>query len=267
MTDHQSHSRDDSSREWFEEWFNHPLYLKVYHHRDEQEASLCVRTILGLTGLDPTQQPPHSILDIACGAGRHALAFARTGLDVTANDLSPFLLDRASKQAAATGIEMEFSQQDMRTIRFDRRFVLVAQLFSSFGYFETAEEDRQVIASVAALLQPDGWYVLDLINPAQLKRQFAPRTERNAGTLSIIEERTLSESHVTKRITLREESGKEHSFSESVRLYSLDEVVVLLESGGFAVERVVGDYDGGPFDAATSPRMMLLCRLKSRRHS
>lgn len=260
MNDCQSHSRGDQSREWFEEWFDHPLYLKVYHHRDAEEADRCVRTILALTGIDPARQPAPSVLDVACGAGRHAHAFARAGLSVTANDLSPFLLDQARELAATENLELEFSRQDMRTIRFERRFDLAAQLFSSFGYFETDREDRQVIASVAALLQPSGWYVLDLINPAQLKHNFKLRTERNAGTLSIIEERTLSESHVTKRITLCEADGKEHSFSESVRLYSLGEATALLESGGFTVEREVGDYDGGPFDAAVSPRMMLLAR-------
>lgn len=260
MSDHLTHSRDKNAREWFEEWFDHPLYLKVYHHRDAEEADRCVRTILALTGIDPARLPAPSVLDVACGAGRHAHAFARAGLSVTANDLSPFLLDQAKKQAAAEGIDLEFSRQDMRAIRFERRFDLVAQLFSSFGYFDTDQEDCEVIASIAALLQPGGWYVLDLINPAQLKHNFKPRTERNAGTLSIIEERTLSESHVTKRITLCEESGKEHSFSESVRLYSLDDAVALLESGGLQVERVIGDYDGGPFDATSSPRMMLLCR-------
>ena len=179
---------------------------------------------------------------------------------MTANDLSPFLLDQARELATEECLDIGFSRQDMRTIRFDRRFDLVAQLFSSFGYFDTDEEDRAVIKSIAALIEPDGWYVLDLINPSQLKRNFAPRTERNAGTLSITEERTLSERHVTKKITLQEENGKEHSFSESVRLYSLDDATALLESGGFHIERIIGDYEGSAFDAATSPRMMLLAR-------
>ncbi|UWX58500.1 class I SAM-dependent methyltransferase [Chlorobaculum sp. MV4-Y] len=261
MSDHQSHSREENAREWFEEWFDHPLYLKVYHHRDAEEAERCVRTILDLTGIDPAEQPPHSILDIACGAGRHALSFARTGLRVTANDLSPYLLGQAREQATTEGIEMEFSRQDMRTIRFERQFDLIAQLFSSFGYFETDQEDRDVIANISSLLSPGGWYVLDLINPAQLKSQFTPRTERNSASLSIIEERTLSERHVTKRITLHEANGREHSFTESVRIYSPAEAIALLESGGFAVERMVGDYEGSTFDEATSPRMMLLARL------
>lgn len=260
MSDHQCHSRDDNAREWFEEWFDHPLYLKVYHHRDAEEADRCVRTILDLTGIDPAQHPTPSVLDVACGAGRHAISFARAGMRVTANDLSPFLLDQSREQAATEEIEMEFSQQDMRTIRFEHQFDLVAQLFSSFGYFETDREDREVIAAISKLLNPGGWYVLDLINPAQLNHHFKPRTERNAGTLSIIEERTLSESHVTKRITLCDEHGKEHAFTESVRLFSPDKATDLLESGGFRVKRIIGDYDGSAFDEASSPRMMLFAR-------
>jgi hypothetical protein len=100
-------------------------------------------------------------------ADRHSIAFARAGLDVTANDLSPFLLDQTRELATAEGLDSEFNRQDMRTIHVD----LVAQLFSSFGYFDSDDEER-----------------------------------------------TLSERHVTKKITLKEENGNEHSFSESVQL-------------------------------------------------
>ena len=259
MSDHQTHSRDNETREWFEEWFDHPLYLEVYQHRDQQEAARCVRTILSLTGLETTHSSA-SMLDIACGAGRHAVEFARSGLTVTANDLSAFLLDQACDLAREEGVEIDFSRQDMRSIRFDRQFDLVTQLFSSFGYFETDEEDRDILGHVFSMLRPGGWYVLDLLNPEHLKRNFVPRTERSNGGLRITEERTLSEHHVTKHLTLTEENGKSHSFTESVRFFTPDEAIELLESTGFSLERIIGDYEGSTFEAATSPRMMLLAR-------
>lgn len=259
MTDTQTHSRDEQPREWFESWFDHPLYLQVYNHRDEAEASRCAAAILRLTGLESANDNLQ-VLDVACGAGRHALAFARTGLRVTANDLSPFLLNRARELAASEGLSMEFSLQDMRSIGFDHHFSLIVQLFSSFGYFESESEDRAVIAHVARLLGPDGWYVLDLINPHHLRSNFVERTERCAETLSITEERTLTDRLVCKRITLQEKDGREHSFTESVRLYTREEAVGLLASEGFRVEKIVGDYEGNPFDEAVSPRMMLLAR-------
>ncbi|HHE32228.1 MAG TPA: class I SAM-dependent methyltransferase [Chlorobaculum parvum] len=259
MSDHQTHSRGNETREWFEEWFDHPLYLKVYQHRNQQEAARCVQTILSLTGLAATN-PPASMLDIACGAGRHAVEFARSGLTVTANDLSAFLLNQARDLAKNEKLQITFSRQDMRKVRFDRQFELVTQLFSSFGYFETDQEDRDILANVFSLLRPGGWYVLDLLNPDHLKRNFVPRTERRSGTLQITEERTLSERKVTKRLILTEENGKSHAFTESVRFFTPDEATGLLESEGFIVERMIGDYEGRAFDAATSPRMMLIAR-------
>lgn len=259
MTDKRSHSREQASREWFEDWFNHPLYLQVYSHRDTAEAALCVDTILNITGFDNSPSGV-SVLDIACGAGRHAFAFARKGFQVTANDLSSFLLDTANDTACKEGLCIEFSGCDMRSISLGRRFDLVVQLFSSFGYFETDEEDRQVIRNVAAMLRSGGWYVLDLINPAWLRDHFVRENEKRAGELVITEKRNLSDSRVVKTITIRDHTGHELSFSESVRLFSPEEITSLLQQEGFVVERLAGDYRGGDFDAGTSPRMLLFAR-------
>jgi 2-polyprenyl-3-methyl-5-hydroxy-6-metoxy-1,4-benzoquinol methylase len=261
MTDHRSPSRDNASREWFEDWFSHPLYLKVYHHRDNAEADLCVETILGITGTRPHNNS--SVLDIACGAGRHALAFARHGFRVTANDLSGFLLGEAEKEAGKEGLDLELSCCDMRSINLDRRFDLIVQLFSSFGYFETDEEDRSVIRNVSGMLKPGGWYVLDLINPEHLRKHIVPRTEKSIETLSITEERVLTDRNVSKTITIRDGVGDECSFSESVRLFSPVEISALLESENLEVKLLAGDYRGSGFDAGTSPRMILFARKKT----
>jgi SAM-dependent methyltransferase len=183
------------------------------------------------------------------------------GLRVTANDLSPFLLGQAEEMARKEGLSVEFSLQDMRTITFERQFDLIVQLFSSFGYFDSDKDDHDIISNITRLLRPDGWYVLDLLNQHYLRNHFIPYTERKAGALSITEERTLTERHVVKKLTLHEANGHEHSFTESVRLYTPEEAVRLLESGGLNVVRIVGDYNGGAFDASNSPRMMLFARL------
>jgi 2-polyprenyl-3-methyl-5-hydroxy-6-metoxy-1,4-benzoquinol methylase len=262
MNDQRPLSRDEASREWFEDWFNHPLYLKVYSHRDDSEANLCVETILRITGFDHAQEQV-SVLDIACGAGRHAFAFARRGLHVTANDLSRFLLGTAENEAIKEELPITFSGCDMRAINLDRQFDLVVQLFSSFGYFETDAEDRTVVRNVKTMLSQDGWYVLDLLNPSWLRRHFVPRTEKTAGELSIIEERTLSSDRVVKRIDIRDADGHELSFTESMRLFSPERISGLLESEGLEVIRIAGDYRGSDFDEAVSPRMVIFSRKRS----
>lgn len=261
MTDPRSSCPEEASREWFEDWFNHPLYLQVYSHRDAAEAALCVETILRLTSLDHAPAGI-SVLDIACGAGRHAFEFARKGMLVTANDLSRFLLETATDEACKQGLCIEFSGCDMRTLQLERHYDLVVQLFSSFGYFATDQEDRRVVSNVASMLKPDGWYVLDIINPPWLREHFVPNSEKTVGTLSITEERELSENKVVKKIRIRDRENRELTFTESVRLFSPEEISGLLESEGFSIDRMAGDYQGNRFDSGASSRMLIFARKR-----
>src|SRR6266850_155017 len=61
--------------EWFEEWFGEE-YLQLYPHRDAAEAERAVALILERTGFVPGWR----VLDVACGAGRHARAPGAPGL-------------------------------------------------------------------------------------------------------------------------------------------------------------------------------------------
>jgi len=80
---------------WYKDWFNSENYIKVYSHRDETEAEKLVELITKSIIL----QPGSSVLDMACGSGRHAITFAKIGFYVTAVDLSERLISEAKKNA------------------------------------------------------------------------------------------------------------------------------------------------------------------------
>jgi len=260
MAAHPDASEKAESRNWFEEWFNHPLYLQVYSHRNDDEAAQCVQTILALTELNQKNPASHSVLDIACGAGRHALEFSRLGYNVTANDLSPFLLDKAKEAAQNQTLPLRLSCCDMRHIPTSGEYHLVVQLFTSFGYFECHKDDQLVLTNAYHALQPDGWYVLDLINPVHLRHTLVAHSRRTAGELTVVEDRAIKNGRITKTIQIIPTRGEPCSFSESVRLYSEREIRAMLHQAGFAIEKITGNYQGELFEEAASPRMMLFCR-------
>ena len=66
---------------WYKEWFGED-YLELYAHRDEGEARRHLDFVERLFG----DRPPRAVLDLACGAGRHSLAAAMLGAEVTAVD-------------------------------------------------------------------------------------------------------------------------------------------------------------------------------------
>ncbi|MCG8376773.1 MAG: class I SAM-dependent methyltransferase [Chlorobiales bacterium] len=248
-------------KEWFAEWFNHPLYLRVYSHRDEAEARTCLETIIHKTGLENLTPSDVRVMDIACGAGRHALEFARLGFTTTANDLSPFLLACTRSQAERENISIECTRQDMRHISVENTYDLVVQLFSSFGYFKTKKEDLQVLRNVHRALKKDGRYILDLINPVYLKKNLNPSSSRTIDDLIVSEQRRIEADRVIKQITIRSPDDSV-TFEESVRLYRIEIIGDMLASAGFEIKEIFGDYEGSAFDEQTSPRLLLFARKR-----
>jgi tellurite methyltransferase len=66
--------------------------------------------VLAANGLLPTRG---RALDVAGGAGRHAVWLARRGLDVTLVDVSDAGLDRAAARAASAGVSMRVLRADL----------------------------------------------------------------------------------------------------------------------------------------------------------
>jgi ubiquinone/menaquinone biosynthesis C-methylase UbiE len=82
---------------------------------------------------------PMKILDLACGFGRHANRLAVLGHEVTGLDIMPGFLNIAQRDASQMGIDVKYTQKDMREITFYQEFDRILLIFTSFGYFD----DRQ----------------------------------------------------------------------------------------------------------------------------
>src|SRR6476469_7404518 len=151
--------------EWFEEWFGED-YLRLYPHRDEAEAARAVALIGRSVGLRPGWQ----VLDVACGAGRHARAFVGAGARCFGLDLSATLLRLARQITDAPLIRADMRQLPIRSRSMD----LTVNLFTSFGYFERDAEHRAALEEMIATVRPGGWFVIDFLNPAAVRRRLIP---------------------------------------------------------------------------------------------
>jgi SAM-dependent methyltransferase len=244
--------------EWFDEWFRSDFYLKLYSHRDREEAEACVDLILrSVTRPMPAHGPPHA-LDLACGPGRHAITLAERGFAVTAVDLSPTLLAFAASQALEAGADIRFIRSDMREIDFLNEFDLVLQLFTSFGYFDDHADDYSVLQRVRASLRHGGFYALDLINERRLRRTLIPRSVKSVDGTELTEERRIVEGRVEKTICIHTPDGRTRKFVESVQLYSPETIEGMLYDTGMAPLHWFGGYDGTPFNPETSERMLVV---------
>lgn len=272
-------SRAPSDSDWFEEWFASDYYLKLYSHRDTDEADACIDLILRATGFtEPQQGRRRRALDLASGPGRHAIALARRGFDVTAVDLSPTLLRHAQHEAEEAGVAVDFIESDMRDIEFDGEFDLGVQLFTSFGYFDDEDDDMLVLRHVRTSLRDGGYYALDLINEQHLRRNLVSQSTRSFDGILALEERWIEAGRVNKRIVIpgSRRGSSEHGahvadepgaspvndvrFTETVRLFAPATIERMLRDAGLVPTSWFGDYDGSSYDATDSTRMIVVCR-------
>jgi SAM-dependent methyltransferase len=89
-----------------------PFYHLIYQ---DWEASI-QRQAAGLDSIIKERwgDRVNEILDVACGVGTQSIGLASLGYAVTASDLSPGSVERARREAAARGLDIDLSVADMR---------------------------------------------------------------------------------------------------------------------------------------------------------
>ncbi len=241
---------------WFERSFRED-YVLIYRHRDEESADKEVANLLARL---PIKQAGR-VLDLCCGSGRHARAFARRGYEVVGVDLSHVLLQLAKEQNTYENLTLY--QYDMREIPFADEFDLVVNLFTSFGYFSTDEENQRVVANMAKALKQGGQVVIDYLNPSYVKANLIPASSKVIEGLYIDETRWIENGYVKKRIVVKDaESDEPREYVEQVRLYEAHAMKEMMERAGFEEIELYGDYSYTTYDLEASPRMIFFAKKK-----
>ena len=238
-----------SEANWYQNWFGKD-YLKVYSHRDQEDAKQLVQLIHSKIQLTKNAK----ILDIGCGQGRHLSIFAEQNFNITGIDLSEVLL-KIAKEKNIHYPNAFFIQADMRHLPLNFQFDLILNLFTSFGYFEEDADNNSVLRQIYFLLGPQGKFVFDYFNSNYIKENLVPEHKQKVGDLLVEQKRFIENSRVKKKIVLKKD-GKISTYYESVKLYSPDEIYQMLRSVGLKINRKFGNYDGSEFESQ-SPRLIV----------
>ncbi len=257
----------DDARPWYEtlferDWYDHfakggPSYPDTdgsYGRQTDAEVAFIERA-LGLT-------EPCDLLDLCCGHGRHSVRLARRGYRVTGVDISAYNLEKAVEHAEEFGVEVTWREADMRdTGLANSSQDVVINMFSAFGYFDDAENQR-VLEEVARVLRPGGQFFVDLVNRDSLMRRFETRRagERRDGRTGV-EEREFDSTtgSIATTWTVTEPDGERIEHTHTIRIYTLQELEVRMAQAGLTVEEAWGGLDGADL-TMDSYRLVVLAR-------
>lgn len=237
---------------WFADWFNTEYYHKLYQNRSDAEASKFLHNLRDLL-----QLPKDAVVaDIACGKGRHSRVLAGMGLKVFGYDLSENSINYAQKHASGSEV---FRIHDIRNEYPEKDFAAAFNLFTSFGYFDSHDEDRKALQNIFDMLQPGGIFIQDYINGVPVAKSLPHSDHKKQGDTEFFIEKELSGCHVLKHITVQTPKYSKQ-FTERVMLYTKAELETLHLQTGFDIQAVYGNYQLEAFNEAESPRIIIMSR-------
>jgi SAM-dependent methyltransferase len=200
------------------------------------------------------------ILDLACGAGQHAVELASRGYSVVGYDLSLSMLARAADEAQERGQKLNFLQGDMREMAFEETFDGIYCWGTSFGYFDE-DKNVDVLARAHRALRQGGMLLLDVAN----RDYVAPRLPSLVwfeGEGCVCMDETYFD-YFTSRLRVKRtamfDDGKSREIDYSIRLYALHELGSMLHDAGYKVVEVTGHHaHPGVFFGTESPRILIV---------
>lgn len=239
---------------WFKDWFNSPYYHQLYFNRDDKEAAAFIDNLIDY--LKPA--PGSTMLDVACGKGRHSIQLANKGFDVTGIDLSDDSINEALQFENDT---LHFYKHDMRLPFWINYFDYAFNFFTSFGYFNTRREHDDAIRTIAQSINGNGILVMDYLNVHYAEDHLVHQSEKEIDGINFLITKWYDENHFYKKITVEDEALQEPLvYTEKVAKFSLGDFTEMFAYQGLQMQEVFGDYGFGHYDVKKSQRMLMIAK-------
>ena len=218
------------------------------------------------------------VLELACGAGRALLPFARAGYEVTGLDLSPHMLTcfrgRLEQEETSVRARVGVVEANMREFDLGREYGVIFIANRSFQALLTRHDHRSCLEACRRHLKPGGLLAIDVFNvrldyltaPGGMDHEMdeltgpdgVPVTVASHTDYNLLEQSLCS----TWRHEFADSNGRLQRRDYAIHLHYFFrfEFEWMLEACGFEVEALYGDFDRSPFTADSSEMIFVARR-------
>lgn len=238
-----------SGQPWFSSWFDTPYYHVLYQDRGYEEAGIFMQNLVNFLQL----KNGDSILDLACGKGRHSIYLNKLGFDVTGVDLSQNSIEYAQQ---FENKKLHFHVHDMSK-SLNRKFDAVFNLFTSFGYFDEEKDNFRTIKAIKEELKPDAPGVIDFMNVKKVIKNLVPSEKKRQMGIEFNITRFYHEGFILKNIQFTDK-GRFYNYTEKVKALTLEDFENYFRKAGITLKNTFGSYNLDNFDEEESNRLILI---------
>jgi SAM-dependent methyltransferase len=228
-------------------------------HADQVEDQRFLEEIAASLG-----EQPH-VLELGCGTGRLLVPLLDAGARVVGLDSAAGMLEVARSRLALYGERVRLVDADMCDFSLDDRFDLAVIGLNTFMHLITQKDQVACLEAIHRHLRPAGLLLLDLANPHSVVQETplgvvqhrftrpAPLDPTATVTLWSSTTMSMAEQLTQTMLFFDEVSGAGGPVQRTtaevlLRLIYRYELELLLARTGFAVRRLYGDYQSGPYE-------------------
>ena len=244
-----SDSISKNSENWFSTWFDSPYYHILYKNRNEVEAQGFMDNITHYLNMPENG----TILDLACGKGRHSIYLNKLGYQVTGVDLSENSIAIANQSSNDT---LQFRMLDMRE-PMNETYDAIFNLFTSFGYFDTHEDNIKTLKAIKESINEYGFGVIDFFNADYIIENLVAEETKEIDGITFNIKRTVENNKIIKEIRFSN-NGETYFFTEKVAAFTLTDFEAMMEEAGIYLLEIFGDYKLRKFYKTQSERLIMI---------
>lgn len=244
-----SDSTIKNSENWFSTWFDTPYYHILYKNRNDEEAQNFMDNITHYLNMPENG----TILDLACGKGRHSIYLNKLGYQVTGVDLSENSIAIAKE---FSNENLHFKTHDMRE-PMNETFDAVFNLFTSFGYFDSHEDNIKTLKALKESINEYGFGVIDFFNADYILEHLIPEETKEIDGIIFNIKKRVENKKIIKEIRF-EDKGESFFFTEKVSAFTLEDFEAMMEEAGIFLLEIFGDYKLRKFYKTQSERLIMI---------
>ena len=234
--------------DWFESenfWTQYaPIMFDDARWAEAPTVAQYVKDIAGLGEGD-------KILDAGCGLGRISVELAALGLDVTGVDIIQSELDAARESAEAEGVPLALINHDLRSFQAREQFDCAINLYTSFGYCATIEEDMKILKNIADSVKTGGTLIMECTSRETAIMYFTAGEEFERAGYKVVTHFEVVGAWEGLRsqwtlYPLESKQAIDHTFIQ--RLYPATFLRDKLIDFGYSKVNIYGDFDKSPYN-------------------
>lgn len=187
-----------------------------------------------------------SILDLACGTGRHAIELAKLGYSVDGSDISRAMIRVAKDEAKKENLDITFYNHSFEAAnRIGRKYDVILSLFAGINYLTDHARLSRAFENIRCLLKNNGLFIFDFWNGFAVLEDYYPRRVKMARkgdcditrVSNITLDRIAQMARVKFNFTLKKDNKIIDKFSEEhdVRYFFPQEMADYLSENNFKV--------------------------------